>query len=636
MSPARPAQRTGILLLLASLLAPGAAAVILWLSGTLAPLDEPGIPGPDVVTRWGLPAVTAIRDLSAALTVGSLAILCWCLPAQDGSGKLPPTNDAWARLTSTTVLGAGIWAWSGLATLTLTYAQISGLRLSDPELWSSVGGFAAISEAGQYLAASSLLAVVVAAGAFVIRTTAGGGLLLILALSALWPLALTGHAAGSSNHGLAVESQALHLAGVATWVGGLTALLIIARRLDPEDLARALRRYSTLAGWCFLAVLVSGVVSAALRVSSWSDLGSVYGLILGAKVAGLTALGIAGWLQRRRLVNDMGNPPREQVRGLAVSEVVVMALTMGVGVALGKSEPPSADLESPLVGVEAVLGYPMPESLGWPEWLTAWRLDGLWALVGLAALVWYWRSAQQLRVRGGRWPRGRTVAWTVGWVLLVWATSGAPGVYGQVLFSMHMVQHMTIAAVVPVFLVLGGPVTLLLRTSPARSDGSYGPREWVLRVRHSPYVQIVSHPPVAAAIFIISLGAFYYAGGIDLSMRSHTAHLAMIAYFLTSGYLFASSVVGVDAGQVRPPLSGRIVLVLVVFVFQAALSISIMASSQILAGDWFEPIHPPWAPPLEDDQRWGASFAWVLGGSQLAIIAAALVWQTPLVRRKCK
>ena len=44
---------------------------------------------------------------------------------------------------------------------------------------------------------------------------------------------------------------------------------------------------------------------------------------------------------------------------------------------------------------------------------------------------------------------------------MLWATSGAPGAYGEVLFSMHMVQHMTLATGVPVFIMWGDKDTVL-------------------------------------------------------------------------------------------------------------------------------------------------------------------------------
>ena len=50
------------------------------------------------------------------------------------------------------------------------------------------------------------------------------------------------------------------------------------------------------------------------------------------------------------------------------------------------------------------------------------------------------------------------------------------------LFSAHMVQHMVLVMVVPIFLALSAPVTLAARALPVRHDASWGPREWLLRL----------------------------------------------------------------------------------------------------------------------------------------------------------
>ena len=44
------------------------------------------------------------------------------------------------------------------------------------------------------------------------------------------------------------------------------------------------------------------------------------------------------------------------------------------------------------------------------------------------------------------------------------------------MFSAHMAQHMLLVMLVPIFLVLGAPFTLALRTLP-RNPGQLGPRE---------------------------------------------------------------------------------------------------------------------------------------------------------------
>ena len=51
---------------------------------------------------------------------------------------------------------------------------------------------------------------------------------------------------------------------------------------------------------------------------------------------------------------------------------------------------------------------------------------------------------------------------------LVVATSSSLATYDTVLISMHMGQHMMLSMVAPIFLALGAPVTLALRTLPRR------------------------------------------------------------------------------------------------------------------------------------------------------------------------
>lgn len=136
---------------------------------------------------------------------------------------------------------------------------------------------------------------------------------------------------------------------------------------------------------------------------------------------------------------------------------------------------------------------------------------------------------------------------------------------------------------------------------------------------HSPYVAIVGYPIVAAGMFIVSLAAFYYGGMFEWSMRSHTAHQLMVAHFLIAGYLFASSVVGVDPGQFRPPYPMRMVLIMVVFAYHAFFSVSLMASTTILAGTGSGssthrgPLH--WPTTSTWERRWGGLWATIPWGS---------------------
>ena len=73
-----------------------------------------------------------------------------------------------------------------------------------------------------------------------------------------------------------------------------------------------------------------------------------------------------------------------------------------------------------------------------------------------------------------------------------------------------MIQHMSLMVIVPLLLVFGAPVTLAMRALPAPTDGSFGPREMLLRMVHSRVLKVLGHPVVAAVLFTGSLSVFYY------------------------------------------------------------------------------------------------------------------------------
>jgi len=608
-------------------LVPLLAVLLLAWNGAMGPPVALGLPDPGALTRWGLPVFRGLRDVSATLTVGFLVLAAVAVPpdAETPSGKLGPVQ---LRLAHSATLAGFLWCLAGWMMLVLTYADLSGTSPFGSGISGQITFFATNLDLGRSLLASLLLTGVVTVGSILAIRVGTVGVLALLSLGALWPLAFTGHAAGSSNHDAAVNAQAAHLVGVSVWVGGLAALAMARRQLG-DRFGPVASRYSTLAGCCFAVVALSGTVQAVLRVPSWSGMLSDYGVLLTAKILALCLLGAAGWHQRRRILPALAADAVGSGRAfgkLAAVELTVMALALGTAVALSRTPPPPTGSDGSITAAESLLESPLPPALGVAEWFTQWRIDTFWTPLALFVVGSYLVGVRRLRRRGDRWPVGRTVAWVLGCLMLVWATSGSPGVYGEVLFSMHMVQHMTVATAVPVFLVLGAPVTLALRTLPRREDASRGPREWLLALVHSSALRVLGHPLVAAGLFIASLVAFYYSPLFELSLRSQTAHLLMIFHFLASGYLFASVICGIDPGPARPAYPFRVLLLLVTFGFHAFFSVSLMSSEQLLAEPWFSALGRTWGNSLEQDQYLGASIGWALGDYPLGILAVALVW----------
>jgi putative copper resistance protein D len=157
---------------------------------------------------------------------------------------------------------------------------------------------------------------------------------LVIALLGMLTPGVTGHASSSASHEVAVTTVALHVAAASLWVGGLGAILVLLGRRR-ELLARALPRFSTLAGACLAVVTVSGLLTAQVRLGSWAALFVTgYGALVIAKVGALVLLGLLGLVTRRRMA--AGRMPVLRWAGV---EVTVMAVTLGLAAALSQAAP---------------------------------------------------------------------------------------------------------------------------------------------------------------------------------------------------------------------------------------------------------------------------------------------------------
>jgi cytochrome c oxidase assembly factor CtaG len=275
--------------------------------------------------------------------------------------------------------------------------------------------------------------------------------------------------------------------------------------------------------------------------------------------------------------------------------------------------------------VSELLGFPAPPPLTAADYLTAFYPDLLWLVVSVGLAAGYVAGVLRLRRRGDSWSWLRTTAWIAGCGVLASVTSGGPGVYGRLQFSMHMVQHMSLMIMVPLLLVLGTPVTLALRALRARTDGSFGPREVLLKLVHSDVLRVLSQPVVAAGLLISSLVVFYHTWLFPVAMITHPGHVLMTTHFLLVGYLFVWSLIGIDPGPARPRYPLRVVVLLVTMAFHAMFGVSLMASETLLAPNWWHALGLAEDAALVADQQAGGAIAWAAGDLPSLLLMVALV-----------
>ena len=610
------------LLPLAPLLATGvfalaACLVVIGVGGAAAPA-APGLQDPGAVVRWGLPIIRTVHDLSAALTVGLFFLAAVAIPDR--------ASAALARAPRWGVAAGITWVVSGLIGVVLGFADIAGTPLGSSGFFAQFQRFVWSVETlreGLISAFLAAIAVTVAAMWSSRRAVLWAG---IVSVVAILPLALAGHGASTVEHETAVNGLAFHLVGTALWVGGLGALVLL-RPVLGKWLPIVVERYSKVAAWSLLTVALSGVVSAAVRMSGLSDLATTYGAIILAKVVAIVVLGQLGLAQRTKVIARLRETPSSAAlfaRLIAV-ELVVMGAAIGIATALARTGNPSLERPAPASLAEGLTNYPEPAAPDATSWLTMWRWDWLWGTVAVVAILLYVGGVVRLMRRGDRWPVGRTIVWVLGWVIFIWSVCGAPGVYGRVSFSWHMTSHMTIAMIVPILLVLAAPITLIARVESPRKDGTYGPRGIVLGLVHSKYVAFWANPIVAGVNFVFGLIIFYYTPLFELALTTHTGHVLMVIHFLLAGYLFAMVLIGVDPGPRKWAPALRLVVLFATMSFHAFFGVAIQSSTSLLAPGFFSIIHIPWIPDPLLDQQQGGAIAWGIGDVPSLLLAMLLV-----------
>ena len=435
----------------------------------------------------------------------------------------------------------------------------------------------------------------------------------------------------AAGHGAAVSSLGLHLVFAAVWLGGLLTIVFIRRSLETGRIGQVLSRYSTFALICFIVVAVSGYVNASLRVGSFDGLTTPYGVLVIVKVGALLALGVFGAFQRRWLIGRMqrsSNGGRPLFWWLIATELAFMGVASGVAAALARTNPLVPEDVPDTSPAVTLTGEPLPPELTPMRYLTEWRFDVLWALVVGFLAFFYLAGVWRLARRGDRWPIQRTVLWLAGVGLLFYVTNGALNVYEQYLFSAHMLAHMTLGMMIPVLLVTGAPVTLALRAIRKRTDGSRGPREWIMLAVHSRVAGVFANPIVAALLFTVSLWVFYYTPVFAYATEDHIGHQLMIAHFVFTGYLFVQALIGVDPVPYRAPYPLRLILLLGTMAFHAFFGLSLITGEGLLLADWYGAMGRPWGQDALADQQTGGGIAWSVGEIPTIILAivVAFMW----------
>ena len=561
-----------------------------------------------------------INILGGFATIGALLAMAFLL--LDVEGKVSTSAE---KLRNFLKASASVWFIGVVGSILFTLAQILDTPISGALDVMTIRSFITQITLGQYLAFEAVIALIIFVCAFQARKILT--LIFLLAASILGLIApvFQSHAASGGSHSLVIGSLVIHVIALSLWVGGIFAIAM----LSASDRAIAVPRFSQLALWAAIAVVVSGTINAWTRLNFESAWNSTYAYIVIAKSLATIALVGLGYLHRKNLegkqsINWVG------FAKLLTVEATIMVVTVAMGAWLSNTSSPDRPGAQEFDPALAIAGISTPPKPTWSRIFLSYEPNAL--IIGILVLMvaLYIKGVMVLTKRGDKWPVGRTISFALGIAVIDFATSGGLGLYAHFSFSYHMIAHMLLGMVAPIGLVLGAPITLALRTLPqGRTSSERGVRGSLLAALHSKVGVFYTNPVVALLIFDGSLFALYFTDLFASMMQSHVGHLFMTLHFLAAGFLFFFVVIGIDPNPRKIPYLVQIVVLFAAMSIHAFFSIALMSTTTLIDKGYFASLQTPWLTDLLADQKLGASIGWAMGEIPIlmALVATFINWR---------
>lgn len=569
--------------------------------------------------NFSIIAFKYINTLGGFAAIGALLAMAFLL--LDTEGRVSTSAE---KLRNFLKVSVAIWFIGVVGSIIFTLAQILDTPLSGALDITTIRSFITQIAIGQYLAFEALIALLVFACTFRVQKVLSLIILLLLSIVGLIAPVFQSHAASSGSHSLVIGSLVIHVIALSMWVGGIFAIAM----LSASDRAIAVPRFSQMALWSAIAVVISGTVNAWTRLNFVSAWNSTYAYIVLAKTVAIIALVTLGYLHRKNLEGKESINWAGFAKLLTV-EATIMVVTVAMGAWLSNiSSPDRPGIQEFDPGL-SIVGIATPPTPTVSRIFLSYEPDALMIGILVLMVALYIKGVMILTKRGDKWPVGRTISFALGISIIDFATSGGLGVYAQFSFSYHMLAHMLLAMVAPIGLVLGAPLTLALRTLPqGRTPTERGVRGSLLAALHSKLGVFYTNPVVALLIFDGSLFALYFTDLFASMMQSHVGHLFMTLHFLGAGYLFFSAVIGVDPNPRKIPYLMQIVVLFAAMSIHAFFSVALMSTTTLIDKGYFASLQTPWLTDLLADQKLGGSIGWAMGEIPIliALVATFINW----------
>lgn len=240
------------------------------------------------------------------------------------------------------------------------------------------------------------------------------------------------------------------------------------------------------------------------------------------------------------------------------------------------------------------------------------------AIVAVAALLYLYGAWRVRREHPARpWPWWRSGLFFAGLGVIVIATQSSVGAYDDILFFMHMWQHLLLLMVAPPLLLAGQPVTLLLHAShnPLHS--------WVKGVVRSRPVSAITFPLVGVGLYIATVVGTHLTSFMNLTLEHTYLHQGEHVLYLVAGYLYFLPLIGHEPIKWRLSYPAQLFLFVIAMPVDTFTGLVLMQTTKEMFPAYAG--RRDWGPSLVSDLHSGGAVMWI-GGDAIMFVLILLLF----------
>jgi cytochrome c oxidase assembly factor CtaG len=231
--------------------------------------------------------------------------------------------------------------------------------------------------------------------------------------------------------------------------------------------------------------------------------------------------------------------------------------------------------------------------------------------------VWRWNR----RSPETPWSWRRTAAFMSGTLVTFVAIQLFVGVYDDVLFYDHMIQHLMLIMVAAPLYTMGAPLELLHGATTGRTH------QIVTRLLASKLAEAIGHPITGFALYAFLIPVAHLTSLYNFTLANDPAHDSEHLAFLVIGYLFWRPVVAIEPS--RHPLhpAVRLLYLALAVPVDTFTGVALTAASHEMF-PYYRTFSRSWGPSLLADLHTGGAIMWVGGDFLmfLAMLPMAVQW----------